>query len=99
MQNAAFRLISLLLAASLTSGCATAVPVGSPAKRPMLFHDTRLQYGLLTNDRLMLRQDFNMGSEPDLVERVVSGLVLPFAAATETTFWPLSASIKTYLGE
>lgn len=99
MKTRAFRFSSLLAGCLLSSGCATAPSAESVARRPMLFHDTLLQYALLTDDRQTLRQDFQMTVEPSPIERVVAGAVLPFTTAIDTLYWPFSASIKSHLAE
>jgi len=63
---------------------------------PASFHDTRLQYALLTDDRQMLLTEFAMTTTPTLVERVAAGFVLPVTVAAETAFWPVSASFRAY---
>jgi uncharacterized protein YceK len=93
-------LIRVLLASTATvalTGCTTLSLTGTD--RPMAFHDTRLQYALLTDDREILKSDFDMHIEPSLSERAAAGLVLPFNAAIETVFWPVSYAITTYLNE
>jgi hypothetical protein len=80
------------------SGCTTAPLSSAGQDRPMSFHDTRLQYALLTNDGASLKQDFKMTADNSPVERAVAGLVLPFAAATEAAFWPLGETMKAFAG-
>ena len=99
MKTVVFRLTTLLLTGILLPSCAMAPHEESAETRPMSFHDTRLQYALLTDDRQTLMREFDMAYEPSMVERVVSGFVLPFTASIETIFWPISTSIKTYLDE
>jgi len=99
MKIITFRYFAVFAVCLLLAGCATAPVAESGAERPMLFHDTLLQYALLTDDRQMLQKDFQMASEPTPVERVVAGAVLPFTATIETLYWPVSASIKSYLAE
>jgi hypothetical protein len=69
------------------SGCAT--PGVGRIGQPADFPDTRLQYAILTEDRESLQKDFRMNPDRALVERVLAGFALPFAAATETAFWPV----------
>ncbi len=67
------------------NGCAT----NQVGRQPADFPDTRLQYAILTSDRDALSKDFRVNPDLTLVERAVAGLALPFAAATETAFWPV----------
>jgi len=60
----------------------------------MAFHDTRLQYALLTDDKESLTKDFAMALPPSWAERTVAGVVLPFTAATEAVFFPFAAGIN-----
>lgn len=69
------------------SGCAT--PGVGRIGQPADFPDTRLQYAILTEDRESLQKDFRMNPDRTLTERILAGLALPFAAATETAFWPV----------
>lgn len=98
MRTGLHRLSRLLPFGMLLSGCVVGLSNQSAERPPLAFHDTRLQFALLTDDRQMLREDFQMAGEPTMTERVVSGCVLPFTASTELLFWPVSTSIKAYLG-
>ncbi len=60
----------------------------------MAFHDTRMQYALLTDDQTVLRTDFRVTTPSSGTGRAVAALVLPFTAATETVFFPVSAAIN-----
>jgi hypothetical protein len=99
MEPGAFRFSALLGSCLLLSGCATAPATGSGAERPVLFHDTLLQYALLTDDRETLNKDFQMAAEPSPIERVVAGAVLPFTVTIETLYWPVSAAITSDLAK
>lgn len=85
-----------ILACALLAGCAelTAVHDKSIQNPPMAYHDTRLQYALLTNDRSALAQDFSMKLPPSWSERIVAGVVLPLTASTETAFYPFALGIN-----
>ncbi|MBM4201534.1 MAG: hypothetical protein FJ189_09640 [Gammaproteobacteria bacterium] len=83
------------LVLSLLTGCTTP-PVRDLGETPASFHDTRLQYALLTDDRRTLLNEFAMQTTPTIPERLVAGLVLPVTAAAETVFWPVSASFRAY---
>lgn len=83
-----------LLLAGLTA--CTIQPVRDLGETPASFHDTRLQYALLTDDRRTLLTDFSMQTTPTVPERLAAGLVLPVTAAAETFFWPVSASFRAY---
>ena len=87
------RLLSLGL--SLLAGCASP-PARDLGETPASFHDTRLQYALLTDDRSTLLTEFAMETKPTIPERFAAGLVLPVTAAAETVFWPVSASFRAY---
>jgi uncharacterized protein YceK len=91
------RALLVSMAMTTLTGCTSLSLSGTD--RPMAFHDTRLQYALLTDDREKLRRDFDMFTEPTFTERAVAGLVLPFGAAIETLFWPVSYGITSYLNE
>jgi len=96
--NTLFSRVLLASMAIMTLTSCTSLSL-SGTDRPMAFHDTRLQYALLTDDREMLKNDFDMHTEPTISERAAAGLVLPFSAAIETVFWPVSYVITTYLNE
>ncbi|QSA97938.1 hypothetical protein [Methylococcus sp. EFPC2] len=66
---------------------------------PVAFHDTLVQYAVLTNDRTALQQDFQMNPERSGIERVVAGAQLPFSAAIETLVWPVAYGLPNYLAE
>jgi len=95
--NTLFIRVLLVSMAMTLTGCNTLGPTGTD--RPMAFHDTRLQYALLTEDRETLGRDFDMHVEPTFGERAAAGLALPFGAAVETLFWPVSYAITAYLDE
>ncbi|RYU61899.1 hypothetical protein EWI61_03680 [Methylolobus aquaticus] len=83
------------IALSTLAACTTP-PVRDIGETPASFHDTRLQYALVTDDRKTLHSEFAMQTTPTIPERVVAGLVLPVTAAAETVFWPVSASFRAY---
>jgi uncharacterized protein YceK len=87
-------LIALVLG---LAGCAT--PDVGRSGRPLAFHDTRLQYAVLTNDGEILRTEFNMNPDRTFTERAVAGLVLPWSAALETVFYPVSYGYAWVLDE
>ncbi|HYE33952.1 hypothetical protein [Methylocaldum sp.] len=97
MNTLSIWVLLFLMATINLTGCATLSLTGTD--RPMAFHDTRLEYALLTKDRDTLRKDFDMYIEPTFSERAMAGLVLPFNGAIETLFWPVSYAIATYLNE
>lgn len=98
MTNISFiRALLVPIATIGLTGCTSLGLTGSD--RPMAFHDIRLQYALLTNDRATLEEDFEMYLEPTLTERIVAGLVLPFGGAVDTVFWPFSYAFTRYLDE
>lgn len=78
--------ISLALTLNL---CACADQGVGRIGQPADFPDTRLQYAILTNDRESLVRDFRMNPGRGWIERIAAGVALPFAAATETAFWPV----------
>ena len=90
----------LPLAIMLTACVNSVIPANSPStdsnERPLAYHDTRLQYALLTGADETLAKDFKMRLPPSMAERVMAGAVLPFTAAIDTLFWPVSTGIKTY---
>lgn len=79
----------------ISAGCAS-LPSVSTTERPMAFHDTRLQYALVTGQDETLQQDFDMKLPPSLVERIVAGAVLPFTAASEAAFFPFATGLKQW---
>ena len=85
------------LAVSLSS-CANGPsyqwPLSDPQERPLAFHDTRLQYALVTGDDDTLAKDFAMKLPTSMTERIVAGAVLPFTVASEAAFWPFFTGIK-----
>ena len=83
------------LALSTLAACTTP-PVRDIGETPASFHDTRLQYALVTDDRKTLLSEFAMQTTPTIPERLAAGLVLPVTAAAETVFWPVSASFRAY---
>jgi hypothetical protein len=78
---------------------ACAVPDVGRSGRPIAFHDTRLQYAVLTDDRVALQRQFQMAPNRLMVERIIAGAQLPFAAAIETVTWPLTYGLSSYLDE
>ncbi len=87
-------LLGPLLVSLVSPGCAVMDCPRAANGAPMAFHDTRLQYALLTDDQAMLRTDFRISTPSSGTERAVAALVLPFTAATETVFFPISAAIN-----
>jgi len=89
--------VSLLFVLSLT-GCTSPPsyqwPLTDPQERPLAFHDTRLQYALVTGDDVTLAKEFAMKLPPSMTERIVAGAVLPLTAASEAAFWPFFTGIK-----
>ncbi len=79
--------------ALLLAGCSS-LSLDASQDRPMSFHDTRLQYALITGDSETLRRDFYMNLPPSWVERVAAGVMLPWTAASEAAIWPISTGIK-----
>lgn len=90
-----FGTIVFVTALNLT-GCAAADLRGTGLQRT--FQVTRLQYAILIEDQEALRRDFDMNPDRIWVERTVAGLSLPFSAAVETLFLPVSYGISSYLG-
>ncbi len=89
------RALPVPIAAMALVGCTSLGVTGYD--RPMAFHDSRLQYALLTNDRATLEYDFEMHLEPSLTERIMAGFVLPFGGTVDTVFWPVSYAITRHL--
>ena len=93
-----FTFTALLSIAMSLAGCASGPsyqwPLSDPQERPLAFHDTRLQYALVTGDDDTLTKDFAMKLPPSMTERIVAGAVLPFSVASETAFWPFFTGIK-----
>jgi hypothetical protein len=92
--RAAFFWLGCCVAVAL-SGCA-ATPSEKLGEGPYSFHDTRLQYALLIDDRNTLTSEFSMTTEPTLPARIAAGFVLPVSAAAEVASWPLSAAFRAY---
>ena len=93
-----FAFTALLSIAMSLTGCASGPsyqwPLSDPQERPLAFHDTRLQYALVTGDDDTLTKDFDMKLPPSMTERIVAGAVLPFSVASEAAFWPFFTGIK-----
>ncbi len=100
MKTSKNTIVAMLAPAILLIGCAEMssynVPSANANERPLAFHDTRLQYALVTGEDQTLAKDFDMRLPPSMTERIVAGAVLPFTAAFETILWPVSTSIKTW---
>jgi len=94
MKTFKFAIAAVFPLAMSLPGCAN-WPSTDPQERPVSFHDTRLQYALVTGEDETLVKDFNMKLPPSMAERFVAGAVLPVTAATETLFWPFFTAIKT----
>jgi hypothetical protein len=98
MKNLKHAVTALPLAMSL-AGCAdwpsSHWPSPDPQQRPLAFHDTRLQYALVTGEDETLAKDFAMKLPPSMAERIVAGAVLPLTVASEAVFWPFFTGIKT----
>ncbi|MBS1211754.1 MAG: hypothetical protein H6R26_370 [Proteobacteria bacterium] len=92
------RLLGSFLAGLVLSGCTALEYPRSGNGPPMAFHDTRLQYALLSDDRARLQTDFHIATLGSMTERIVSALVLPFTVATEAAFYPFAASIDGLSG-
>jgi hypothetical protein len=87
----------LLLTGLLLSACTSSPkPTVSLGEGPYSFHDTRLRYALLTNDRRMLASDFAVTTETTLPEQIAAALVLPVSAATEIAVWPAASAFRAY---
>jgi hypothetical protein len=87
MTIARLTLPPFLLAALTLAGCAAN---DTERRGPLAaYHDTRLQYAILTDDRATLKQDFQVNPDRSPLERGLTAVTLPFAAATETAFWPV----------
>jgi hypothetical protein len=87
-----------ILAAVLNlAGCAA--PGAGEDRRPLAFHDTRLQYAILAGDREILRKDFRMNPDRTPVERGIAAFALPVTAATEALFWPVFHGLSSDLAE
>lgn len=87
----------LLIFASILpvlAGCTTLTRINDDTNPPLAFHDTLMQYALLTGESATLSKNFGM-KPPSLPERIVAGVVLPITAATEATFFPFFTGIKT----
>lgn len=91
------RILSALAGLLALAGCAT--PDAGHTGRPMAYHDTRLQYAILTEDREALKHEFHVNPERAPLERGVTAFTLPFAAATETLFWPVFYGLTYNLAE
>lgn len=89
-----FSRTSLFTIAFLPLAACSSLPKLDTQDPPRVFHDTRLQYALLTGDGAALVKDFDMKLPPSWTERVVAGVVLPFTAATETAFFPFATGIN-----
>ena len=99
MNKLKFAVAAVLPFAMSLAGCAdwpsSNWPSPDPQQRPLAFHDTRLQYALVTGGDATLAKDFAMRLPPSMAERIVAGVVLPFTLASEAVFWPFSTGIKT----
>lgn len=82
-----------MLVSACTSNPKPTVPLG---EGPYSFHDTRLRYALLTDDRRTLSSEFAVTTETTWPERVASALVLPVSAATEIAVWPAASAFRGY---
>jgi uncharacterized protein YceK len=87
----------VLNAATTLTGCAWTTLKGTDS--PLAYQSTRLQYGVLTNDKDILKQNYKMQTAPGITERVLAGATLPLSAAVETAFLPVTFAITTYLNE
>ena len=98
MNKLEFTLAVFLPIVTSLTGCASGPsyqwPLSDPQERPLAFHDTRLQYALVTGDDDTLAKDFAMKLPPSMTERIVAGAVLPWTAVSEAAFWPFFTGIK-----
>lgn len=89
--------LGLVLAGSVLTACSSnpkpTVPLG---EGPYSFHDTRLQYALVTGDRPTLAADFAMITEPTLPERIAAAVALPVSTATELAAWPAASAFRAF---
>jgi hypothetical protein len=97
MKTACLYPASILAALLGLSACAT--PDLAHTGRPMAYHDTRLQYAILTEDRNTLTKEFQVNPDRTPLERGLTVVTLPFAAATETVFWPVFYGLTYHLAE
>jgi len=88
--------LSLLALLTLVVSACSSTPSISTDTPPVAFHDTRLQYALITGDNDTLAKDFNMTMPPSWAERVVGGMVFPLTAASEAAFFPFATAINAY---
>ncbi len=88
---------SVSLIVLLLNACAdTPKPATPLGEGPYSFHDTRLRYALLINDRKTLQADFAMNTEPTVTERIAAGFALPVTTATEIAAWPASQAFRAF---
>jgi hypothetical protein len=78
----------------LLSACASLPPVDTHGPIAV-YHDTRLQYALVTAETTTLSKEFSIKQPPSWPERIVAATVLPITAAAETAFFPFFMGIKT----
>lgn len=90
------KLSILALLALVVSACTNVPSISTDTTPPTAFHDTRLQYALITGDNDTLAKDFNMRLPPSWAERVVGGMVIPLTAASEAAFFPFATAINAY---
>lgn len=91
--SAAGILLSGLIISSCSSNPKPTVPLGDG---PYSFHDTRLRYAILTDDRRTLANEFSMTTEPTLPERIAAVFALPVASATEIAVWPAASAFRAF---
>lgn len=86
-------ILGLLAACTTTSNPKPTAPLGDSAYS---FHDTRLQYALLTDDRRMLQAEFSIITEPTWAQRIAAAFAFPVTAATETAMWPAANAFRAF---
>lgn len=97
MKSMAKRLFNPALFSCLLGAC-TNVPKPSAqlGEGSYSFHDTRLRYALLTDDRRTLKSEFAMTTEPTVPERIAAGFGLPVSTALEIAVWPAASAFRAF---
>lgn len=91
------RIFGLLVSAVLTA-CSD-LPKLETQEPPVAFHNTRLQYALLTGQEDVLVKEYGMTLPPSWAEQAAAGLAIPFTAASEAAFLPVATGIKAWAPE
>ena len=92
-----YSILGVLLQGLVLLSCSSnPKPTAPLGEGPYSFHDTRLRYAILADDRRTLANEFSVTTEPTLPERIAAAFALPVATATEAAVWPAASAFRAF---